>query len=311
MILKHLIRHVEQKGNWNMINKIGTRELSTQKGGVTSKHHQQRTGTQPGWGMFMAVGISQKSENGLCVWWGGVGELALPEWCYPGGLLGAAGSTAGRADAQPWLGPDCLLPVPGLCACVAPGRQREKGLGGSAEGQGKADPAPSELHGISDSFPTHLCEQTLRLRGEETEAYARVSETCWAESPHVGPHLRADVGAGPWVELLAGPLLFQGCGACPCASLCDILFLPVVLLPMSFRAAAGMWFHLFSDCWDGGGMVAGSARRARRPRGGATLCRGARWAALTPAFVFLAAAPWLVTRLRGRRAAGTWSLSSV
>lgn len=41
-------------------------------------HHQQRTGTQPGWGMFMDVGISKKLVNGLCVWWGGVGELALP-----------------------------------------------------------------------------------------------------------------------------------------------------------------------------------------------------------------------------------------
>lgn len=32
MILEHLIRHVEQKENWNTTNKIGTRQLSTQRG---------------------------------------------------------------------------------------------------------------------------------------------------------------------------------------------------------------------------------------------------------------------------------------
>lgn len=32
MIVEHLIRHVEQKENWNTINRIGTRELSTRRG---------------------------------------------------------------------------------------------------------------------------------------------------------------------------------------------------------------------------------------------------------------------------------------
>ena len=51
----------------------------------------------------------------------------------------------------------------------------------------------------------------------------------------------------------------------------------------------------------------------RQPHGGAALCPcpGAGWAAVTPSFVSQAAAPALVTRLRGRRAVGTWSLSSV
>ena len=73
-----------------------------------------------------------------------------------------------------------------------------------------------------------------------------------------------------------------------------------------------MWFHLFSDCWDGGGivMVGTEGRQLRR---GASLCPcpGAGWAAVTPSFVSQAAAPALVIRLWGRRAAGTWSLSSV
>lgn len=81
-----------------------------------------------------------------------------------------------------------------------------------------------------------------------------------------------------------------------------------VLLPVSFRAAAGMWFHLSSDCWDGGGIVT-VGTEGGRPRGGAALCPcpGAGWPVVNPVFVFLAAAPALVTRLRGRRAAGTQS----
>lgn len=76
---------------------------------------------------------------------------------------------------------------------------------------------------------------------------------------------------------------------------------PCILLPMSFRTAAGMWFHLFSDCWDGGGIVTVGVE-GRRLHGGAALCLcpGAGRAAVTPSLVPLAAAPALVSRLQGR-----------
>lgn len=168
------------KQDWYQRVKHTEREVDQQA------HHQQRTGTQPGRGMFMAVGISQKSENGLCVWWGGVGGAGTSRgrngvtrafWELLEARLGraAAPSPAGQ-------GPDPSLPsrgVPGspVFPSLAEPGQREGSLGVQPRVR-EADPAPSELRYLRQ-LPHTSVEQTLRLPGEETELTHQVSETCW------------------------------------------------------------------------------------------------------------------------------------
>lgn len=48
MIVEHLIRHVEQKENWNTMNKIGTRELSTRRGRC-DQHASPAENWYPAW----------------------------------------------------------------------------------------------------------------------------------------------------------------------------------------------------------------------------------------------------------------------
>lgn len=122
MILKHLIRHVEQKGNWNMINKIGIRELSTQRG----RCDQQASPAEdwyPAWtGDVHGCGNqSEVREWSVCVvgWGGGAGTsrgrngVTRAFWELLEARLGRAVGT------QPhWArGPDPSLPS--QCAWVS------------------------------------------------------------------------------------------------------------------------------------------------------------------------------------------------
>ena len=180
MIVEHSITHVEQKESWNTINRIGTRELSTRRGRC-EQHASPTENWYPAWmGAVHGCGNQQEvSEWSVCVvgWGGGAGTsrgrngVTRAFWELLEAWLGRAVGTqphwAGGARTQSPL-PLCLGLLSFLPWLIP---AREKGSRGLARGLGEADPTPFVLRYLRQ-LPHTSVRQTLRLLGEETEAYA-------------------------------------------------------------------------------------------------------------------------------------------